>query len=306
MDNKRGSRFIDRSGLLIGYITITGLSDDKYINPTTGKETYKWNYLCDCGNIGLATYGNLVRNMKFKQSCGCNAGGMRDTLLLHKEGLKKCGSCNEILELCEFGIRKKTLTGFASSCKKCKSITDRKYRENPAQGRESFLKKKSEYYTRVRTEDPERYDRWAKNNRENRDYSQEYKRMQSNEITRSKSAIRRLILSSLKIRNISKSKLVMRTEDILGCKFNFFKIHIESQFEEGMNWFNHGKWHIDHKVPLDIGETVDEIIKLNHYTNLQPLWADENLTKSSKILEEYNELYFSLLDRHHKDILNDK
>ena len=303
MDNKRGSRFIDRTGEHIGYITIKGLSDDKYINPTTCKETYKWNYLCDCGNIGLATYGNLVRNMKFKQSCGCNVGGMRDTLLLHKEGLKKCGSCNEILELCEFSIRRKTLTGFASSCKKCKSITDRKYRENPAQGRESFLKKKLEYSIRVREQDPERYNKWLQNRRGVRDYSKEYQRIQTDEVLKAKDVIRKLVLASLKVRNISKSKLVMRTEDILGCKFDFFKIHIETQFKEGMNWLNHGKWHIDHKVPLDIGETVDEIIKLNHYTNLQPLWADENLTKSSKILEEYNELYFSLLD---KDILNGK
>jgi hypothetical protein len=301
MDKKRGGRFIDRTGEHIGYITIMGLSDGKYINPTTGKETYKWSYLCDCGNIGMATYGNLVRNMKFKQSCGCNAGGMRDTLLLHKEGLKKCGSCNEILELCEFSIRRKTLTGFSSSCKKCKSITDRNYRENPAQGRESFLKKKLEYSVRVREQDPERYNKWLQNRREVRDYSKEYQRIQTDEVLKAKDVIRKLVLASLKVRNISKSKLVMRTEDILGCKFDFFKIHIETQFEEGMNWFNHGKWHIDHKVPLYIGKTVDEIIKLNHYTNLQPLWADENLTKSSKILEEYNELYFSLLN---KDILN--
>jgi hypothetical protein len=301
MDKKRGGRFIDRTGEHIGYITIMGLSDGKYINPTTGKETYKWSYLCDCGNIGMATYGNLVRNMKFKQSCGCNAGGMRDTLLLHKEGLKKCGSCNEILELCEFGITRKTLTGFSSSCKKCKSITDRNYRENPAQGRESFLKKKLEYSVRVREQDPERYNKWLQNRREVRDYSKEYQRIQTDEVLKAKDVIRKLVLASLKVRNISKSKLVMRTEDILGCKFDFFKIHIETQFEEGMNWFNHGKWHIDHKVPLYIGKTVDEIIKLNHYTNLQPLWADENLTKSSKILEEYNELYFSLLN---KDILN--
>jgi len=298
MENKKGSRFIDRTGIRIGYIIITGLSDEKYIDPNTGKEYYKWNYLCDCGNKGNSVWSNLLRGKKFKQSCGCNKGGMRDTLLLYNEGLKKCTSCNEIFELKEFSVDNSRFIGLSSYCKKCKSVSDTKYRENPAQGRESLLKKKSEYYTKVRTEDPERYDRWAKNNRENRNYSQEYQRIQSDELLKSKDSIRKLLLSSLKVRNITKSKLVMKTEDILGCKFEFFKIHIETQFKEGMNWLNHGEWHIDHKVPLMVGETVDEIIKLNHYTNFQPLWANENLTKNNKMLEEHNQLHFELLGRH--------
>jgi hypothetical protein len=298
MDTKKGHRFTDRTGIRIGYITITGLSDNKYVDPSTGKEYYKWNYLCDCGNNGSSIWSNLIRHKKLKQSCGCNIGGMRDTLLLYKEGLKKCSSCNEILKLTEFNVDNRASIGLASYCRKCKNISDAKYRENPAQGRESLLKKKLEYYTRVRTEDPERYDRWAKNRRENRDYSQEYQRIQSDELLKSKDSIRKLLIASLKVRNITKSKLVMKTEDILGCKFEFFKIHIETQFKEGMNWFNHGEWHIDHKVPLMIGETVDEIIKLNHYTNFQPLWANENLTKNNKMLPEHNQLHFELLGRH--------
>lgn len=301
MDTKKWHRFIDRTGKRIGYITITGLSDEKYINQKTGQEYYKWNYLCDCGNNGSSIWSNLIRHREFKQSCGCNIGGMRDTLLLYQEGLKKCSSCNEILKLTEFNVDNRTSIGLASYCKKCKSVSDAKYRENPAQGRESLLKKKSEYYTRVRTEDPERYDRWAKNHRENRDYSQEYQRIQSDELLKSKDSIRKLLLSSFRVRNISKSKLVMKTEDILGCKFDFFKIYIESQFKEGMNWFNHGEWHIDHKVPLRVGETIDEIIKLNYYTNFQPLWANENLTKNNKMLEEHKELHFTLLNRHYDE-----
>ena len=47
---------------------------------------------------------------------------------------------------------------------------------------------------------------------------------------------------------------------------------------------NHGEWHIDHIIPLATANTYEEVIKLNHYTNLQPLWAKDNLSKGSKIL----------------------
>ena len=61
---------------------------------------------------------------------------------------------------------------------------------------------------------------------------------------------------------------------------------MESQFTDGMTWDNWGKygWHVDHKVPLSSAKTPDELIKLCHYTNLQPLWAKDNLSKGAKII----------------------
>jgi hypothetical protein len=57
-----------------------------------------------------------------------------------------------------------------------------------------------------------------------------------------------------------------------------------------MCWENHGQfgWHIDHKIPLNSAKTEDEIYKLCHYTNLQPLWWKDNLEKRKKY---YNILY---------------
>ena len=54
-----------------------------------------------------------------------------------------------------------------------------------------------------------------------------------------------------------------------------------------MTFDNHGLhgWHIDHITPLSTATTEEEIIKLCHYTNLQPLWAEDNLAKSNKILD---------------------
>ena len=48
-----------------------------------------------------------------------------------------------------------------------------------------------------------------------------------------------------------------------------------------MDWSNHGKWHIDHKIPISWAKTEEEIIKLSHYTNLQPMWAEENIKKKN-------------------------
>jgi hypothetical protein len=74
---------------------------------------------------------------------------------------------------------------------------------------------------------------------------------------------------------------------ILGCDWNTLKNHLESQFQEGMNWENHTQfgWHIDHIIPLASAKNEEELYKLNHYTNLQPLWWRDNIIKRDKIVE---------------------
>ncbi len=67
--------------------------------------------------------------------------------------------------------------------------------------------------------------------------------------------------------------------DYIGCTLEHLKTHLESKFTDGMSWENKGKWHIDHIIPLDSAQTVEELYKLCHYTNLQPLWAIDNIKK---------------------------
>jgi hypothetical protein len=83
--------------------------------------------------------------------------------------------------------------------------------------------------------------------------------------------------------NITKKN---KTFDIVGCTPQFLKEHMEKQFKDGMTWENYGfyGWHIDHIIPLSSAKTDEELYKLCHYSNLQPLWANENLSKGSKIL----------------------
>lgn len=74
------------------------------------------------------------------------------------------------------------------------------------------------------------------------------------------------------------------SEKILGCTFVQFKLYLESKFEPWMNWENRGKyngdfksgWDIDHIIPLSSARTEDDLISLNHYTNLQPLCSKVN------------------------------
>ena len=73
------------------------------------------------------------------------------------------------------------------------------------------------------------------------------------------------------------------TVQILGISFKEAKQFLESKFQLGMSWDNYGDWHIDHKVPLSSAKSSEELEKLCHISNLQPLWALDNIRKSNKI-----------------------
>jgi hypothetical protein len=70
-----------------------------------------------------------------------------------------------------------------------------------------------------------------------------------------------------------------KSEILLGCSYVEFKLHLESKFESWMNWDNYGLyngtpnygWDIDHIIPVSNAKTVEDLIKISHYTNLQPL-----------------------------------
>lgn len=77
----------------------------------------------------------------------------------------------------------------------------------------------------------------------------------------------------------------LHTEEILGCSLDFFKEYILSLCPEGITLKDFGKYgyHLDHIIPISSAETEEEVTKLCHYTNFQPLWYIENIKKSNKI-----------------------
>lgn len=85
-------------------------------------------------------------------------------------------------------------------------------------------------------------------------------------------------------RAFKNSKKSKSTDKLLGCSLEYFQEHIINQFTEGMTIKNYGEWHIDHIIPLSSAQSKIELEKLCHYTNLQPLWAIDNIRKSNKII----------------------
>jgi hypothetical protein len=105
--------------------------------------------------------------------------------------------------------------------------------------------------------------------------------MKTDDIFRLSKNIRTLISNTFKIKLYTKKS---KTHKILGCSYDEFKIYLESKFEDWMTWENRGLyngelnygWDIDHIIPISSAKTEEDIIKLNHYTNFQPLCSYTN------------------------------
>ena len=125
-------------------------------------------------------------------------------------------------------------------------------------------------------------DYYHANKTERLNYNKTYvsERCRTDESFKVKLKLRNLVSHAFK--RIKRSKPA-RTEELLGCTCEEAKAHIESLWTPGMSWDNHSVhgWHIDHIRPVaDFKE--DELHLMNHISNLQPLWAKDNYTKSDK------------------------
>jgi hypothetical protein len=113
----------------------------------------------------------------------------------------------------------------------------------------------------------------------NRDNNYNTKKYYSDINFKIKTCLRHRINIALK--GITKSEKTMK---LVGCSIEFLKQHLEKQFTKGMSFKNYGKWHIDHIKPcakFDLSKPSEQR-KCFNYTNLQPLWAKDNLKKSNK------------------------
>lgn len=96
--------------------------------------------------------------------------------------------------------------------------------------------------------------------------------------------VRRRMSIVLRERGFAKES---RSSQMLGCDYEALMTHLEAKFSEGMCWENRGEWHIDHIIPLASAKTEKELLALCHYTNLQPLWAEDNLAKGARLPGQY-------------------
>lgn len=239
--------------------------------------------------------------------------------------MKICSVCLINKEESEYYKYSRSKDKLQSSCKLCKSKSDKIYRQSNIENYKKSIKnsknKKKEYYKQKNNE-------WRNNNKEynkiykeiNKDklsdcnknyynlnkekiknYQKEYKnnrnikrnlRRKVDNLYKLSENIRLMIYNSFKGKGYSKKS---KTQEILGCSFDEFKSYLESKFEPWMNWENKGKyngefnygWDIDHIIPLSSAKTVEDLYNLNSYTNLQPLCSKINRDIKKDILNYF-------------------
>jgi hypothetical protein len=211
---------------------------------------------------------------------------------------KICTKCNIEYDLLSFYKDRNHKDGYRTSCKKCdinRRIAWNKASElNRAKdiaSKNKFDKnnpeKRIEYLEKLKAINP---NYWAERAKVYRKNNLEVCR----ERNRKRDKILRLTNPIYKLRRATSNRINQAIARggftkrscmgiMIGCSWIDFKNHLESKFQKDMTWSNYGKWHVDHIIPCSSANNEEELIKLQHYTNLQPLWAIDNLKKSDKI-----------------------
>ncbi len=210
--------------------------------------------------------------------------------------IKFCKKCKQhkLLNKENFYVRKDRPIGYSSFCKDCKKKDGRIYGQlyypkNKEKRRQYHIKNRAKILERKQNyRQTEQYkSTYKKYYKKKKDYlikqsilynKQQYK---TNICFKLKHNLRRRIHEVIKY-----NKKCAPTERLLGCSLEFFKKYLESKFQPQMTWENYSfyGWHIDHIKPcfsFDLSDPEQQK-QCFHYTNLQPLWAKENLRKCRK------------------------
>lgn len=222
---------------------------------------------------------------------------------------KICIKCNNEKEINFFPKRKTSKDGHRNECVECYNEYKNKWSIEKYKQDKEFFRKKSKNW---RDKNPDKVKESNKNQREKMDKdlkkeymktyrikNKDYLNLKRKEYLENKpemkvkfyqnkyknmTDIQRISLNMRNILNKSLKNKKLKSIEIIGCGFEELKIYLESKFEDWMNWenrglyngeFNYG-WDIDHIIPLSSAKTEEDIIRLNHYTNLQPLCSKFN------------------------------
>ena len=193
--------------------------------------------------------------------------------------MKTCSRCLSLLAYSSYSRKNASSDGYKSHCKRCEKVDRIKNFE-----RDKELKKN--WIIRNKEKDLLSKRRYADANRENiakwkKDYRKDY------EFNKLKTDIQHRLRNRIRARLHASYIKTGSTVEFLGCSLEEFKLHIESKFEPDMTWDNWSRtgWHIDHIKPLSSFnlEDIEQLKEACNYSNLQPLWAEDNLKKSSKV-----------------------
>jgi hypothetical protein len=201
--------------------------------------------------------------------------------------MRICSSCKIEKNVDQFWERKGSKDGLNRRCKTCITEAKRKWeienKEKVVASREKRKESIREGRRKWHAANPE----YSKNYK--RKYSRSKRlmeRMENDEVLKCKIKISKSIGGCIKeyVNNNTSYKKDSNTINILGCNYEEFKSYIESKFKPWMNWDNYGKyngefnygWDFDHIIPASSAKTVEEVYRLNHYTNFQPLCSKVN------------------------------
>lgn len=204
---------------------------------------------------------------------------------------KPCSKCGIAKSADEFSL-KRAKTGLRDSrCKSCvREISRQWYGQNKkrrADSARAWVSANNDRYNarrrarRAEKSKPETkkapFDKkkWAADNKE-RIAGYRRKWLENNPVAAMADRVRRRLNEAF---NGVGAKRKRKAQEILGCTWEEFALHIESGFVDGMTWDNRNEWHIDHIVPIATASTESDVIRLNHFTNLRPLWAADNRKK---------------------------
>jgi len=208
---------------------------------------------------------------------------MNHYVLIEKYKSKQCTKCKEYFPATlDFFHKKKTgVSHLNASCKICVGIRVKSYYKEHEGERKEYRK---EYYKNNKEFENNRNSKYWNTNIETikiqrKGYEKE--RSRTDIIFKLKRNISSSIRQAIKRKKYNKNN---KTIEILGCTYEEFKVHIESQFEHWMTWDNYGLyngeynfgWDLDHIVPVESAKTKEDVLRLNHYTNFQPLCSYTN------------------------------
>lgn len=170
---------------------------------------------------------------------------------------------------------------YASNCEKIKAKALAWSASNPERKKESrklhYEKNKQHYLKNAAS--------WSAKNKQRRseicrDYIARMREHKPNEFIPAEVA--RKLLS--RVLSCTGNRKHGRTFSIIGYNKQQFVEHMESMFQDGMSWDNHGEWHVDHIIPVAelVRCGVTDPAKINALENLRPLWAKDNMSKGDK------------------------
>lgn len=194
---------------------------------------------------------------------------------------KICNKCHLEKERTEFSIRKDSKDGIGTICKSCNQEYCRQHYKTH---KEEHARKVKEWVDKNRAHKLKKQSEWYHKNKERLLKEELFRKRESRKNPTYR--LRETLRSRLNQAIIKETKSGSAVLD-LGCTIHELKQYLESKFQPGMTWDNWSKtgWHIDHIRPLASFDLTDpeQFKQACHYTNLQPLWAKDNLSKGDKV-----------------------